>query len=273
MVACLQQGMPRCRCSPLLPRVQDVTHCSSFGLAVDTSSSGIGSQPTSLSGPEDEVSLHVYSTWASGIAACAGITATHVGIAVFGWEFSFITTGIHIVKPATFDASRHIDVVQLGKTPLTKEQAWQAILDLQLVYKPHEYHPCGRNCQTFALELCRRLRVDRDKIPLCYVSFAETPPSCKDLSGSCEVLTGNNKDIEVQPLEDSHRAMVMLEAGEELPESSPKRLQPRRIPQRFHRRLSLPGSSQHWHSIAWCMQSSWSGEVRKRPALESIPHE
>jgi len=232
MVACLQQGMPRCRCSPLLPRVQDVTHCSSFGLAVDTSSSGIGSQPTSLSGPEDEVSLHVYSTWASGIAACAGITATHVGIAVFGWEFSFILSGIHVVRPASFDEARHIDVVQLGKTPLTREELRQVVLDLQLVYKPQEYHPCGRNCQTFALEFCRRLRVDSSKIPLRYVTFAEPPPSCKDLSGSCELLVGNSPDTEVQPLDDPHRTMVMLE-GEERPEALPKRVQPRRIPQRL----------------------------------------
>jgi len=135
-------------------------------------------------------------------------------------------------RACKLDESRHIDVVQLGKTPLTREQVRQAVLDLQLVYKTHEYNPCGRNCQTFALDFCRRLRVDSDKIPLRYVNFAASPPCCQGLSGSCEVFNGNNADAKVQPLQGPHRATALLQTGDDFPESSPWRLQPRRIPQR-----------------------------------------
>jgi len=122
--------------------------------------------------PGPWVTLHVYSTWCSPAAALAGLTVVHLGVELLDWEFCFTQVGVRAAKPGMYDSDRHVKAVQLGHSPLRCSQIKTALTMMSKTYTAEAYSLFGRNCQTFALELIKRLGIDTQAIPMRYFSFA-----------------------------------------------------------------------------------------------------
>lgn len=119
-----------------------------------------------------KVTLHVYNTWCSNAAALAGITVVHTGVELLGWEFSFTQVGVRAAKPRMYDSKRHIAAIDLGHCTLRSGQVKNTLTLLSKLYQAEAYRVLGHNCQTFALDLIKRLGIDSSAIPEGYFTFA-----------------------------------------------------------------------------------------------------
>lgn len=115
------------------------------------------------------VRLHVYNaSW----MATAALPIVHLGVEVYGCEFSFGDAGVRSFKPGSYDPSRHREVLELGHTALRRQEVYALLVTLRKEFTGDSYRLVGFNCQTFADTLCERLGF-ANCIPPAYVYFAK----------------------------------------------------------------------------------------------------
>jgi len=118
------------------------------------------------------VILHVYDAlWVA--TANTKMPVVHLGVEVYGNEFSYGETGLKSVKPGLYDERRHRSKFAIGRTHLGKREVYKLVIDLKKDWPGESYKLVGNNCQTFALEFCKTLGVSEGSIPSQYVYFAE----------------------------------------------------------------------------------------------------
>lgn len=118
------------------------------------------------------VTLHVYDAlWVD--TANTQMPVVHLGVEVYGNEFSFGETGLKSVKPGLYDARRHRCQLAIGRTHLGKREVYKCVIDLKKEWPGESYRLVGNNCQTFALQFCKTLGLSDSSIPSQYVYFAK----------------------------------------------------------------------------------------------------
>jgi len=118
------------------------------------------------------VTLHVYDAlWVA--TADTKLPVVHLGVEVYGNEFSFGETGIKAARPGLYDAQRHRCTMALGRTFLSRRDVYRVISELKKAWPGDDYRLIGNNCQSFALQLCDKLGLGDDSIPSHYVYFAK----------------------------------------------------------------------------------------------------
>lgn len=85
--------------------------------------------------------------------------ALHVGVEVFGIEWSFGTGGVSCSLPKQNRHYVYRQSVDMGTTALTQKDVQQAILSMQREWQGSEYDLFLKNCGTFCNALCIRLGV------------------------------------------------------------------------------------------------------------------
>mmetsp|Transcript_613 Transcript_613/g.1279 ORF Transcript_613/g.1279 Transcript_613/m.1279 type:complete len:1642 (-) Transcript_613:1370-6295(-) len=119
---------------------------------------------------EGAVFLHIYdldsmtariNQWAMTLAN-AGIF--HVGVELFGDEWYYRqacddSTGIVRTQPMCHGSHAYRSSYYMGESPLSPEQFWRLLLEMKKTWKGSSYDLLRRNCQHFALEVCRLLGV------------------------------------------------------------------------------------------------------------------
>jgi len=83
--------------------------------------------------------------------------AFHVGVEVFGSEWSFGYKGVRSLVPRTNAGHVYNSSLCLGITSLTKHQVGTLLYQMCTQWRGAQYHLIRRYCCTFAAELCRRL--------------------------------------------------------------------------------------------------------------------
>mmetsp|Transcript_130530 Transcript_130530/g.325639 ORF Transcript_130530/g.325639 Transcript_130530/m.325639 type:complete len:233 (+) Transcript_130530:215-913(+) len=137
------------------------------------------------------VLLHVYDTdvvsldskWLSSVS---GVSIFHVGVEVHHQEYAFSTCGIVVHIPGNYNAKRHRLALPLGITLLSHRQVLQQLETLKNEWKGEHYRVVGFNCQTFAVQFCKRLGLNEMCIPQEYVRFAHglLPQGMSDAEGN-----------------------------------------------------------------------------------------
>lgn len=97
-----------------------------------------------------------------------GANAYHVGVVVYGREWSFYgsfeevegpeTTGVRYLPPGAWSPSI-VNRFPLGKTPLTEMEVNQVLQELEDAWLSIQYSVLERNCCHFSQALCEKLRV------------------------------------------------------------------------------------------------------------------
>lgn len=122
-----------------------------------------------------EVLLHIYEVGelSPGIqkmlTTVLGRSALHVGVEIFGEEWSFGSTsapnsksGIQSSRfPKMHLCHRYKETLSLGSTQMSFHQVRTLLNELDSDWLANEYHPLRRNCVNFAEELCQRLGVEQ----------------------------------------------------------------------------------------------------------------
>jgi len=116
------------------------------------------------------VKLHVYD--ALWLATGTQLPLVHLGVEVYGCEFSFGDAGVRSFKPGAYDPARKRDTVQLGYTTMRRKEVYSALIKMKHEFPGERYRLVGCNCQTFAVELVQRLGLGTC-IPPHYTYFAK----------------------------------------------------------------------------------------------------
>lgn len=126
-------------------------------------------QPELPSDPRGgEVVLHVYDFADSGVIRQAnsilhrwGTGAYHVGVEVYGWEWSFGTSnhgsGVFYCVPANCERKCYREAVRIGKTTLSATEVDNIIRRMEQEWLGVHYDLMRRNCVHFCESLCRRI--------------------------------------------------------------------------------------------------------------------
>jgi len=96
--------------------------------------------------------------------------AFHVGVEVFGGEWSYGALGVQVDPPRSIDGHVYRCSILLGQTELTEEQVATELVQLCQVWRGKDYDMLDRNCCSFATRLCTSLRVS--PMPLWVDRFA-----------------------------------------------------------------------------------------------------
>jgi len=83
----------------------------------------------------------------------------HVGVEVFGSEWSYGYIGVCCDPPRTLEAHEYRCTVVLGPTHLNSREVAGAVYDMCQSWSGREYDIISRNCCSFATEFCSRLGV------------------------------------------------------------------------------------------------------------------
>jgi len=118
----------------------------------------------------EDVLLHVYNL--NNIASTLGLDIYHVGVEVFGCEVWYGTSGIRKCKPKSLDPQAYIQTVLAGQTTLSVEDVRLLVHELEGKWVGKRYRWLDFNCQSFALDFCKRLGVE-DTIPREYVRHGD----------------------------------------------------------------------------------------------------
>mmetsp|Transcript_28908 Transcript_28908/g.83831 ORF Transcript_28908/g.83831 Transcript_28908/m.83831 type:complete len:331 (-) Transcript_28908:19-1011(-) len=115
------------------------------------------------------VLLHVYNlnedlceanktlNFTSDIVAIGGVF--HVGTEIFGGEWSFGVCGVTCIPPRTEEAHVYQCTIYMGRSLIGKEELAAKLLTLAQAWRGKDYDMIGRNCCSFAAELCAVLGV------------------------------------------------------------------------------------------------------------------
>lgn len=131
-----------------------------------------------------EVFLHVYDIVESGILRQAnqwlqnlGTGAFHVGVEVYGWEWSFgdasSGTGVFYSKPKSCGERQYRESVWIGTTAFSAGEVDTIIRKMEKEWQGRSYDLLRRNCCHFCQALCKRL-----------VKDGVVPPWISSLSGA-----------------------------------------------------------------------------------------
>jgi hypothetical protein len=127
----------------------------------------------------DEVLLHVYNMTKvsggvfSGLLSTLGMGMYHVGVQVYGKEWTFnprggkYAGGVVMQEPGMHPMYSHYEAVSLGCTTLSEAETRAALHQLEKDWGIESHDEFRRNSVTFAEELCSELRV---RPPPAYVS-------------------------------------------------------------------------------------------------------
>lgn len=119
--------------------------------------------------PRSSVKAHVYeisSMWETINSSVSSLQAYHVGVEVYGWEYTFQFifddpegTGVVICKPT--QAMNYIfkESMDLGPTPYSEDQIQAIIEKLASQWLSKNYHLTRRNCVDFSRVLTAELKV------------------------------------------------------------------------------------------------------------------
>lgn len=137
---------------------------------------------------DSEVVLHVYDIVESGLLRRAnqvlqgfGTGAFHVGVEVYGWEWSFgdssSGTGVFYCKPKACGSKQYRESVPIGTTALSAMEVDIVIRRMEQEWPGESYDLFRRNCCHFCEQLCWRL-----------VRSGAVPPWISTLSGAGAAL-------------------------------------------------------------------------------------
>eukprot|EP00927_Polykrikos_kofoidii_P007743 TRINITY_DN13180_c0_g1_i1.p1 TRINITY_DN13180_c0_g1~~TRINITY_DN13180_c0_g1_i1.p1 ORF type:complete len:493 (-),score=61.97 TRINITY_DN13180_c0_g1_i1:107-1585(-) len=174
------------------------------------------------------VTLHIYDTsWLSSHLAAPFV---HVGVELYKTEVSFGEMGVRCFTPGSYDLSRHRGTKPLGHTPLSRMDAAIMLHKLKKLWPGSAYRLIGCNCQTFAMALCKCLKLDDGVIPKQYRYFADEwalpvnsfiPQglarqlgSRSSGSGSCDISCSGSSNVMDDYEGESVEDMIPLPAGE-----------------------------------------------------------
>jgi len=132
---------------------------------------------------DSEVILHVYDIVESGLLRRAnqvlqglGTGAFHVGVEVYGWEWSFgdssSGTGVFYCKPKVCGSKQYRESVSIGTTAFSGKEVDIIIRRMEQEWPGESYDLFRRNCCHFCEQLCRLL-----------VRNGAVPPWISTLSG------------------------------------------------------------------------------------------
>lgn len=144
--------------------------------------------------------------------------ALHVGVEVFGREWSFCMSGISCSQPKAHPNFIFRETVKMTKTPLTRKEVKDLIRRKQLDWKGEGYDLLLRNCGTFCAELCIDLKVG--KLPSWITRLAETSgkmPTARRLLGICTANDRRRQTLQMQAM----RARASGETDGSVTESEP----------------------------------------------------
>eukprot|EP00427_Karlodinium_veneficum_P036629 CAMPEP_0169279036 /NCGR_PEP_ID=MMETSP1016-20121227/54711_1 /TAXON_ID=342587 /ORGANISM="Karlodinium micrum, Strain CCMP2283" /LENGTH=163 /DNA_ID=CAMNT_0009366971 /DNA_START=55 /DNA_END=546 /DNA_ORIENTATION=- len=118
----------------------------------------------------EDVLLHVYNL--NSFASSLGFDIFHVGVEVFGCEVWYGTGGVRKCKPKSLDPEAYMQSVLAGQTTLSVDEVRRLVLELEGTWLGTNYRLLDYNCQSFAIEFCKRLGVE-DSIPREYVRHGD----------------------------------------------------------------------------------------------------
>jgi len=85
--------------------------------------------------------------------------AFHVGIEVFGSEWSYGSLGVQVDPPRSIDGHVYRCSILLGETELTEEQVATELVELCQLWRGKDYDMLDSNCCSFATRFCISLGV------------------------------------------------------------------------------------------------------------------
>mmetsp|Transcript_49989 Transcript_49989/g.99280 ORF Transcript_49989/g.99280 Transcript_49989/m.99280 type:complete len:296 (+) Transcript_49989:32-919(+) len=107
----------------------------------------------------DAAALHI----ANGCLQALGVGLFHVGVEVYGWEWSYGFTqagsGVFASPPATCKARKYRQAHSLGRTRLSIEEVEALLHELRREWHGSRYNLVRNNCIHFSQALCKRLLV------------------------------------------------------------------------------------------------------------------
>mmetsp|Transcript_26977 Transcript_26977/g.61491 ORF Transcript_26977/g.61491 Transcript_26977/m.61491 type:complete len:191 (-) Transcript_26977:142-714(-) len=117
-----------------------------------------------------DVVLHVYDVTDTGLMSAAnevfqavGTGIFHVGVEVYGWEWSYgfttAGTGVFASLPATCKRRRYRQPIPLGRTKLSWDEVQDLLRELRKEWLGAHYNLARQNCIHFSQTLCQRLLV------------------------------------------------------------------------------------------------------------------
>jgi len=89
--------------------------------------------------------------------------AFHVGVEVFGSEWSFGSSGVQSTLPRSVDGHVYNSSVCLGQTDLSPHKFVALMHQMCKQWRGGQYHLVSHNCCSFATELCSKL--DTEPVP------------------------------------------------------------------------------------------------------------
>jgi len=125
--------------------------------------------PDSLAESHGVVLLHVYNlnedltevnqnlNFSSDVVAIGGVF--HVATEVYGCEWAYGVCGMTCIPPRSEEAHVYQCTVYMGRTQLTQAQLAPLLFEMAQNWRGAKYDIIGRNCCSFATELCARLGV------------------------------------------------------------------------------------------------------------------
>eukprot|EP00416_Gambierdiscus_australes_P045200 CAMPEP_0171108558 /NCGR_PEP_ID=MMETSP0766_2-20121228/69169_1 /TAXON_ID=439317 /ORGANISM="Gambierdiscus australes, Strain CAWD 149" /LENGTH=191 /DNA_ID=CAMNT_0011570117 /DNA_START=63 /DNA_END=638 /DNA_ORIENTATION=+ len=119
-----------------------------------------------------DVVLHVYDVSDTNVVSAAnevfqaiGTGLFHVGVEVYGWEWSYgfaaAGTGVFASLPRACKARRYRQPIPLGRTKLSLTEVQDLLRELQQEWLGGHYNLVRHNCIHFSEALCQRLSVTR----------------------------------------------------------------------------------------------------------------
>jgi len=117
-----------------------------------------------------EVVLHIYDVAdaaalhiANGCLHALGVGIFHVGVEVYGWEWSYGFTdagsGVFASLPATCKARKYRQPISLGRTRFSLEEVEVLLRELRREWHGSHYNLVRKNCIHFSETLCKLLLV------------------------------------------------------------------------------------------------------------------
>jgi len=124
--------------------------------------------------------------------------ALHVGVEVFGIEWSFGTGGVSCSVPKQNRHYVYRQSVRMGRTAFTQKEVHQAVLALQKEWPGSDYDLFLKNCGTFCNSLCMRLGVG--DLPAWVTRLAEDGGRSATVRRIADMMAQNGLIGEASPL-------------------------------------------------------------------------
>lgn len=132
--------------------------------------------------------------------------ALHVGIEVFGVEWSFGTGGVSCTPPKQSRHYAYRQTVSMGQTLLAMQEVNAAVLAMQREWRGSEYDLFTKNCGTFCNALCVRLGVGN--LPAWVTRLAEAGGRSKTVRTIADMMVRNGMIGEASPMSQSQQSQM-----------------------------------------------------------------